>query len=218
MAAKKKIDGRTKEGRALKARRAAREAKQDKKKKVATRAGKKPLRKVRMGGPKRIVKKSKAKPRTKVRIVKNQPFADGDVVTTREGFVGVVDGTVGDMVNVVLVRGFPGFHVVSITHKRDVLRATRLETSIYEKMRETVISAYDAGLARAASDAKIAAMKALAAVDAAPAIEPGPAFNVVELVEDVVAAAEAEQAEHLAIIADVLKGDGRTPAEVVHEE
>jgi hypothetical protein len=161
MAEKKKIDGRTKEGRALKA-----------KAKKATKA-------------KKTVKKSvKAKAKAKktgrptiaphVKLAKKLVPQTIVAVKSRDGIVGEVAHYIDDEKKVVIRRGVEDFAETQIIVPTVKLRpATQFESLAYIEMIELIENLQDR-LEKAAG-------AAVAAVDAQPAIDP--AFNVVETAE-----------------------------------
>lgn len=195
MAAKKKIDGRTKEGRALLAK-AVEKALKTKK------LGKKPV-KAKAGAKVKAKAKAKGKKTGRptiaahVKIAKQLKPDTIVAVKSREGIVGEVSHYIDDDKKVVIRRGIEGFAETLIVMPTTKLRpATQFESLAYIEMVELIEHLQDQLGKKAGS--------AVAAVDAQPAIDP--AFNVVETAEQVQSeAALSDEAAALKIVEDVLK-------------
>lgn len=196
MAARKKVDGRTKEGRARKARALARKGI------IITKA--KPRTKVRIVRRKKRATQKVGEPRIARRVrVAGKYVAEvkrprkGSVVVTQSGFIGRLDSIVGDMANVVLVEGLAGFNGVAIVPVKGLAKATSGEAAVFGTLRSIIIGAYNAGRTVATSEAARLVERSVEAVEAQPAVDPA-------------------EAEALAVVAEVLKGRIEDPVESVH--
>ena len=194
MAAKKKIDGRTKEGRALLAKAVEKALK-------AKKLGKKPAKaKKQVTYPaKKPLKKKTGRPAiaAHVKIAKQLKPDTIVAIKSREGIVGEVSHYIDDDKKVVIRRGIEGFAETLIVMPTTKLRpATQFESLAYIEMVELIENLQDQLGKKAGA--------AVAAVDAQPAIDP--AFNVVETAEQVQSEADlSDEAAALKIVEDVLK-------------
>lgn len=209
MAAKKKIDGRTKAGKAALAKALEKVLKGkmlDKKPKKGTKT-----RTVKHdGGKVKVKRKKQGRPAIAAHLKIAKKLKEGAIVAvkSREGIVGEVSHYIDDGKKVVIRRGIEVFAETQIVIPTTKLRAaTQFEALAYIAMIELLENLE----ARLAAKAK----EALKAVDAQPAIDP--AFNVVETAEQVQSEAELSDAEAIKVVEDVLKASQSdlvgTPAE-----
>jgi hypothetical protein len=179
MAAKKKLDGRTKEGRAAKARALARAAKKGTKKKRAPLA--KAKKATKKNGKAKAVKMGGYTFQQRGRVP-----AAGSVVVTDDGHIGVLDSVVGKLANVVTFdHPESGFRVISIVPAKELWRATKGE--------KAVLAFVQRELLRARTESRFQPVVSLTSAES-------PAETVEAVHED------TTEAERMAVVADVLKG------------
>jgi hypothetical protein len=203
MAAKKKIDGRTKAGRAARAKALEKALK-------AKKLGKKPVKaKKQVTYPARKALKKAGRPTlaAHVKIAKKFPVGEAVAVKTREGIVGEVSHYIDDGKKVVIRRGIENVaetQIIVPTVKLRAASAFEIETLNHSL---SLLDSFHKFFLEKTSEAVIESINAESAAEqaeAAAAIDP--AFNVVETAEQVQSEADlSDEAEALKIVEAVLK-------------
>lgn len=204
---KKKIDGRTKEGRALMQKALAKAAKRGNaqaekklKKMVKTRAVK------HDGGKFKVKRKKAGRPATAAhaKIAKKFPAGEAVAVKTREGIVGVVAHYIDDGKKVVIRRGIENIaetQIIVPTVKLRAASAFEIETLLHSLH---LLEGLHEHWEQIAEKLGHKVEKAVESVQQHAAIDP--AMNVVETVEQVQSEADlSDEAAALKIVEDVLK-------------